>query len=53
MRIGQGHLAAKKWHLGLSESKTLGDETVFAALIEDPDLHDHLTKGLYEANLAS
>jgi hypothetical protein len=31
----------------------LGDETVTAAIIEDPDLHDHLTKGLYEAKLSS
>lgn len=53
MRIGQGHLAAKKWHRGLSEGEALGDETITAAIIEDPDLHDHLAKGLYEAKLAS
>jgi uncharacterized membrane protein YqiK len=53
MRIGQGELAAQKWHQGLVEASTLGDETVTAALIEDPDLHDHLTKGLYETKLAS
>jgi hypothetical protein len=52
MRIGQGHLAAKKWHRGLSEAKMLSDETVTAAIIEDPDLHDHIAKGLYEANLS-
>jgi hypothetical protein len=53
MRIGQGHLAAQKWHRGLSEAALLGDETVTAAIIEDPDLHDHIMKGLYEADLAS
>ena len=53
MRIGQGDLAAQKWHRGLVEAVTLGDETVTAALIEDPDLHDHLMKGLYEAKLAT
>ncbi len=53
MRIGQGELAAQKWHQGLVEASTLGDETVTAALIEDPDLHDHLMKGLYETELAS
>jgi uncharacterized protein DUF3775 len=53
MRIGQGELAAQKWHQGLVEASTLGDETVTAALIENPDLHDHLTKGLYETKLAS
>ena len=53
MRIGQGHLAAKRWHRGLSEAETLGDEAVTAAIIDDPDLHDHLTKGIYEAKLSS
>jgi len=53
MRIGQGHLAAKKWHRGLSEAEMLGEETVTAAIIEDPDLHDHLAKALYETKLAS
>src|SRR3989304_9029238 len=36
MRIGQGHLAAKKWHRGISEAQALGDDTVIAAIIEDP-----------------
>jgi len=53
MRIGQGHLAAKKWHRGLSEAEMLAGDTITAAIIEDSDLHDHLTKGLYEAKLAS
>jgi hypothetical protein len=53
MRMGQGDLAAKKWHRGLTEAATLGDSTVTAALLEDPDLHDHLMKGLYEANLTA
>jgi hypothetical protein len=53
MRIGQGELAGQKWHRGLAEAGTLGDETVTAALIDNPDLHDHLMKGLYEIKLAS
>jgi len=53
MRIGQGNLAPQKWHRGLVEAATLGDETVTATLVEDPDLHDHLMKGLYEAELAT
>jgi hypothetical protein len=52
-RIGQGDLAAKKWHHGLSEASLLGDETIAAAIVEDADLHDHIMKGLYEAELAS
>jgi hypothetical protein len=53
MRVGQGELAVRKWHRGIVEAANLGDEIVTASLIEDPDLHDHLLKGLYEANLAS
>lgn len=53
MRIGQGDLAANKWHRGVSEAAALGDETIAAAIIEDPDLHDHIMKGLYEAELIS
>jgi hypothetical protein len=50
MRIGEGHLAAKNWERGLSEAEALGDEVV-AAIVDDPDLHDHLEKGLYEISV--
>lgn len=53
MRIGQGHLAAGNWHRGLSEAAALGDSTVTAAIAEDPDLHEHIVKGLYQAKLSS
>ena len=53
MRIGQGDLAANKWHRGLSEAGLLGDETVAAAITENADLHEHIMKGLYEAELAA
>ena len=53
MRIGQGHLAAKKWHRGLTEAETLGDAAITAAIMDDPDLHDHISKGLYEAKRAA
>jgi hypothetical protein len=52
MRIGQGHLAAKKWHRGLSEAEALGQDVITAALMGDVDLHEHLAKGLYEAKLS-
>jgi len=51
MRMGQGDLAAKEWHRGLSEAEALGDEAVMAAIIEDADLHEHVAKGLYEGKL--
>lgn len=53
MRIGQGDLAANKWHRGLTEASLLGDETIAAAITEDADLHEHIMKCLYEAELAS
>jgi hypothetical protein len=53
MRMGQGHLAAKTWHQGVVEAEALGDEAVVAEIAEDPDLHDHIIKALYEAKLAS
>jgi hypothetical protein len=52
MRIGQGDLGAKQWYRGLSEAESLGDETVSAAIMENVDLHDQLTKGLYETKLS-
>jgi hypothetical protein len=53
MRIGQGDLAVKKWHRGLSEAEMLGGETITGAIVEDPDLHDHIMKALYEAKLSA
>jgi len=47
MRVGQGDLAAQDWQRGLAEAELLGEPAV-AALLDDPDLHDHLVKGLYE-----
>jgi hypothetical protein len=52
-RIGQRDLAANKWHHGIAEASLLGDAAVTAGLLEDADLHDHLMKGLYEAQLAA
>lgn len=53
MRVGQGHLGAKDLRRGTSEAHRLGDETISGAMAEDADLHDHITKGLYEANLSA
>ena len=53
MRMGQGDFGINDWDQGLSEAELLGEETVTAALIEDLDLHDHITKGLYEITPSS
>jgi hypothetical protein len=52
MRIGQGQLAAKKLHRGVSDAELLGDDIITAALMEDADLHDHIVKGLYETDMS-
>jgi hypothetical protein len=53
MRVGQGQVAAKQWHHGLQEAQLLGDATVASALIKDPDLHEHILKGLFEVDRAA
>jgi len=53
MRMGQGHLAAKTWYQGVVDAEGLGDDTVTAEIAENPDLHDHIIKALYEAKLVS
>jgi len=53
MRMGQGDFATCDWDRGLSEAALLGDDTVLAALTEDADLHEHLSKALYELGTES
>lgn len=52
IRIGQGDLAVKSWDRGLSDAEMLGDGAITSAIVDDPDLHDHIAKSLYEARLA-
>jgi hypothetical protein len=53
MRIGQGDLAVRRWHRGITDAAALADDVITASLMEDSDLHDHVMKGLYEAKLVS
>ena len=53
MRMGQGDFAICDWDRGLSEAALLGDDTILAALTEDADLHEHLSKALYELGTES
>ena len=46
IRIGRGDLAAQEWDRGLDEAALLGEQAI-GALMDDPDLRDHLEKGLY------
>lgn len=51
MRVGQGHLAASERDRGFSDAAQLDEQTITATLMDDPDLHDHLMKGLYEIGI--
>lgn len=53
MRMGQGDFAICDWERGLGEAALLGEDTVLAALTEDPDLHEHISKALYELGTES
>ena len=53
MRVGQGQIAARQWHRGLQDAQLIGETALAAALIDDPDLHDHISKGLFEAGYAA
>ena len=53
MRMGQGDFAICDWERGLAEAALLGEDTVLAALTEDPDLHEHISKALYELGTES
>jgi hypothetical protein len=52
LQIGRGDLALRDWDRGASQAEMMGDGAVVAALTEDPDLHDHLLKALYELKAA-
>jgi hypothetical protein len=52
MRIGRGEGAAQTWQATLEEAERLGPDTIAETLVEDPDLHDHIMKGLFETDLA-
>jgi Protein of unknown function (DUF3775) len=53
MRIGQGHFGAKELRQGASEAYRVGDEAASNAILEDADLHYHIKKALYEADLSA
>jgi len=50
-RAGQGDLAPRDWERGLADAALLGEQAA-AVLLDDPDLHDHLLKGLYAVETA-
>lgn len=50
---GLGRFAILDWDAAATEAATLPDAAIAARLLEDPDLHDVLRKGLYELGAAN
>lgn len=53
MRIGSGDLGLSDWDSGANAAPALTDEDLAMNLVGDPDLHDHLRKGLYALDAAA
>jgi hypothetical protein len=51
--IGCGRRAILDTEAALAEASLLSDEAIAGRLLEDPDLHDVLHKGLYELGAAT
>jgi hypothetical protein len=52
MRTGCGDYARGDWEQALAAAETVSDDTLVGDLAEEIDLHDKLTKGLYEIGAA-
>jgi len=50
---GRGQFAIMNWEIAVAEASGLSDAAIAARLLEDPDLHDVLRKGLYELGAAA
>lgn len=47
-RTGRGDATIRDWEEALGSASRLRDDDIIADLIQEPDLHHHLRKGLYE-----
>ncbi len=47
-RVGRGDVAILGWEDALAEAAVLSDDDIVAGMVGEPDLHEHLRKGLYE-----
>ncbi len=50
---GRGRFATLDWNQAVAEAAAMTDGAIAARLLENPDLHDVLRKGLYELSAAS
>ncbi len=53
MEIGRGRFAAGEWEQAAAEAGLLRDADVVASLLDEPDLHVCLGKGLYQIDHAT
>ena len=51
--IGRGQFAILDTERALAEASVMSDQAIADRLIEDPDLHDILAKGLYQLGAAT
>jgi hypothetical protein len=52
-RTGRGDVTVRDWEETISSASMLTNDDIAADLLGDPDLHDHLRKGLYELGATS
>ncbi|HBK04465.1 MAG TPA: hypothetical protein DDZ81_01240 [Acetobacteraceae bacterium] len=52
MRVGFGDLGISDWDSAVNAASALTDDDLAVNLAGDPDLHDHLRKGLYALGAA-
>jgi hypothetical protein len=52
-RIGRGDLAILDWERAIGEASALTDDDIVAGLLDEPDLHELLRKGLYMLGAAT
>ncbi len=51
-QIGRGNVAILDWDVALAGASELSDGELVSIMVAEPDLRDHLRKGLYELGAA-
>ena len=51
-QIGRGNVAILGWDEAIAATSTMSDDDLLSGMVADPDLHDHVHKGLYELGAA-
>lgn len=51
-QVGRAEVAILGWDEALAQALALSDGDLVSSMVAEPDLHDHLRKGLYELGAA-